>query len=782
MKSCSKILNHFTDKMTKKQKSFNVFANYRNYSKEENKQLPGNVTYKLVNREGEITMEHKKTSKIQPKSLTEEFDQKYSNMIELPRPALKGYFYSPISVLAKEISEMIPILKEQHKEPIKNLDVFAIYGCDGIGLETEFRSKDDYSLSSKAIISSLKIIRISEVSTVETVILWENQNPNSPFTPAILLAIGDENCPSSTSLIWQKLGPHFKMLENNKIVLQDDISVKVRCYFQFDGKMKSQVTGHAGSSSDYLCQSCFCTSETFHKKVGCRTIENTKKTVSFGKWNPDKKKSVYTEVKGSERKPFFDFEMCEMVPDSLHVLLNTQSYYENAIIKVLAYCHLNDQTPHEDLFKKSVKDTRLLEAETKFKQHVKREMQFSRSVAEKRQNPGKYCKTFFKPQILDKIFSILVECEPKLQLRKSIDIFCKMKSLMAVKSKTSEIASQFKNLASEWIDHKNTYLKWMSNTNTTHNLCVHMVDFMTNEDLPLSLLDFSTECYEHCNKMVKDSLLHRSFLGNIDARICTALKDRYLRGCFKFRFITKCDQLLAEKVSTDLNEEDIVGAQYQQSENDHDLEETEGCEEAEEVVINVVEDEETEDETIVEEHPSYSLKIPSDLKRKFIEITTPKTEENIETLAYILGTKKSGICHRHRSSKEFCIDIYEGSHLIFPHQTGNSVSCTFTDLPEKTEQFQKYLQDNSLIIIGWVHTHPRFDCFFSSLDLHSQFAYQKDDPCYFGMVYSGIKQSMKAFRLTPLGMNNIRECIRNPPMNIEENRQYEVNVATFISI
>ena len=30
----------------------------------------------------------------------------------------------------------------------------------------------------------------------------------------------------------------------------------------------------------------------------------------------------------------------------------------------------------------------------------------------------------------------------------------------------------------------------------------------------------------------------------------------------------------------------------------------------------------------------------------------------------------------------------------------------------------------SLFPVGWIHTHPAFDCFLSSVDMHNQFGYQ----------------------------------------------------------
>lgn len=33
-------------------------------------------------------------------------------------------------------------------------------------------------------------------------------------------------------------------------------------------------------------------------------------------------------------------------------------------------------------------------------------------------------------------------------------------------------------------------------------------------------------------------------------------------------------------------------------------------------------------------------------------------------------------------------------------------------------------QAQSLFPVGWIHTHPAFDCFLSSVDIHNQYGYQ----------------------------------------------------------
>jgi len=57
--------------------------------------------------------------------------------------------------------------------------------------------------------------------------------------------------------------------------------------------------------------------------------------------------------------------------------------------------------------------------------------------------------------------------------------------------------------------------------------------------------------------------------------------------------------------------------------------------------------------------------------------------------------------------------------LIIPSQTGKQDQCSMTD---EVELFECQIE-HDLMTIGWIHTHPQFDLFLSSIDLHNQFGY-----------------------------------------------------------
>jgi proteasome lid subunit RPN8/RPN11 len=60
--------------------------------------------------------------------------------------------------------------------------------------------------------------------------------------------------------------------------------------------------------------------------------------------------------------------------------------------------------------------------------------------------------------------------------------------------------------------------------------------------------------------------------------------------------------------------------------------------------------------------------------------------------------------------------------LILPQQKGEQNTVEVTD--EGEVELFNYMQERSLIPLGWIHTHPTQTCFLSSIDVHTQSGYQ----------------------------------------------------------
>lgn len=82
------------------------------------------------------------------------------------------------------------------------------------------------------------------------------------------------------------------------------------------------------------------------------------------------------------------------------------------------------------------------------------------------------------------------------------------------------------------------------------------------------------------------------------------------------------------------------------------------------------------------------------------------TNSKIETCGILGGIEKDG---------KFIVNT-----LVIPSQTGKSDQCAMTD---EMELFEVQIA-HSIITIGWIHTHPEYDVFLSSVDLHNQLGYQ----------------------------------------------------------
>ena len=81
-------------------------------------------------------------------------------------------------------------------------------------------------------------------------------------------------------------------------------------------------------------------------------------------------------------------------------------------------------------------------------------MKASRSVSEKRQQPGNYCRTWLRKDIRRKLFSILPQCQPKQELEKSIQMFTEIMTILSKRLPTDQDIMNYSEHVNEWIVHK----------------------------------------------------------------------------------------------------------------------------------------------------------------------------------------------------------------------------------------------------------------------------------------------------------------------------------------
>ena len=158
------------------------------------------------------------------------------------------------------------------------------------------------------------------------------------------------------------------------------------------------------------------------------------------------------------------------------------------------------------------------------------------------------------------------------------------------------------------------------------------------------------------------------------------------------------------------------------------------------------------------------IQIPSLLLRRFIDRSFPNDPN--ETMAWITGTvEKQG---KGKNSKT----IVYANGLFLPKQEGNAWTVFE---PEGANQapthMLEHLEATNSVVVGWIHSHPSWDAFFSSLDQHQQFSLQKDAEFAFGLVVGQDKKA-RCLRLSPAGMEAVQACkcsIQEHPFEFDGN-------------
>ena len=101
-----------------------------------------------------------------------------------------------------------------------------------------------------------------------------------------------------------------------------------------------------------------------------------------------------------------------------------------------------------------------------------------------------------------------------------------------------------------------------------------------------------------------------------------------------------------------------------------------------------------------------TVAVPGDLIVKFLGIAKVNSDRGKETLGTLGGQLRNN---------KFMI-----SHLLIPRQVGKSDSCTMDGLEDVWDIHDK----ENIIFLGWIHTHPAYSVFLSSVDMHNQYEWQ----------------------------------------------------------
>jgi len=163
--------------------------------------------------------------------------------------------------------------------------------------------------------------------------------------------------------------------------------------------------------------------------------------------------------------------------------------------------------------------------------------------------------------------------------------------------------------------------------------------------------------------------------------------------------------------------------------------------------------------------------LPQDLIPTFLRIAKMNSDRGIETLGTLGGSLRNN---------RLVI-----SHLVIPRQTGKSDSCTMEGLEDVWDVHDR----ENIIFLGWIHTHPEYDVFLSSVDMHNQYEWQHMLPEALAIVCS-IKFDKTGFlSLTEAGLQEIGRCdkvnfhphSKEPPL-FEEATHVEVDSGSRVTL
>ncbi|XP_023616390.1 STAM-binding protein isoform X2 [Myotis yumanensis] len=132
--------------------------------------------------------------------------------------------------------------------------------------------------------------------------------------------------------------------------------------------------------------------------------------------------------------------------------------------------------------------------------------------------------------------------------------------------------------------------------------------------------------------------------------------------------------------------------------------------------------------------------VPGRLCPQFLQLAGANTARGVETCGILCGKLMRN---------EFTI-----THVLIPKQSAGSDYCN----TENEEELFLIQDQQGLITLGWIHTHPTQTAFLSSVDLHTHCSYQLMLPESIAIVCSPKFQETGFFKLTDHGLEEISSC------------------------
>ncbi|KAK5850363.1 hypothetical protein PBY51_001248 [Eleginops maclovinus] len=132
--------------------------------------------------------------------------------------------------------------------------------------------------------------------------------------------------------------------------------------------------------------------------------------------------------------------------------------------------------------------------------------------------------------------------------------------------------------------------------------------------------------------------------------------------------------------------------------------------------------------------------VPRDLTSRFLLLAESNTARGLETCGVLCGRL---------SQNEFLL-----THVVVPKQSSGPDFCDM----ENVEELFSFQDQQNLLTLGWIHTHPTQTAFLSSVDLHTHCSYQLMLPEAVAIVCAPKHNDCGVFRLSSLGMSEVSLC------------------------
>ncbi|KAM9837170.1 AMSH-like protease isoform 2-T2 [Aulostomus maculatus] len=132
--------------------------------------------------------------------------------------------------------------------------------------------------------------------------------------------------------------------------------------------------------------------------------------------------------------------------------------------------------------------------------------------------------------------------------------------------------------------------------------------------------------------------------------------------------------------------------------------------------------------------------IPRDLTYRFLQLADSNTARGIETCGVLCGRLQQN---------ELVL-----THVVIPKQSAGPDFCDM----ENVEELFSFQDQQNLLTLGWIHTHPTQTAFLSSVDLHTHCSYQLMLPEAVAIVCAPKHNDTGVFRLSGPGMSEVSSC------------------------